>query len=527
LAGIVPSGARYGFDLIACTGVETYLRGRSLRDVQQELAERQPAIPISLSTLWDQQQRFLFYLGYLHRQAAPILRDYFAEQRPITWLLDGTTEPETAVFFGVMEAAHGLWLENVKISSENVEYLVPCLQQATDRFGKPDKVLHDLSPSIGAACEQALPGVPHFVCHQHLARDIGEDLYEAPQLALGKRLRKLKLQYRLKEQRRGQNDWLRERIDSSTELLLAKLLAGRVVQLPWNDTLAREVLLALHFWILDYRNDGRRRGYPFDPYLLYLHRRLVRAGDTVDRLLSHATVASHVPQVLRNFQALLRGYRNDLEVRAAADLYERSCSLFTQLREALRLSADHMDQLRQPQELSQDEQRSLQQALQRLRQELRDQTQDENHPDRPLAQIVLKHMDKYWDHLLPDSVPPAGQKWERTTNQLETGWGSLKRRRRRTHGRGKLTRDFQSLPEEYLLIPNLENDTYVELVLGGTLESLPAKLAEASREAGSFDAWRRHRRPQLAGQLPRRLVRQDNFVDHLVAACFRCSPRAA
>ena len=30
--------------------------------------------------------------------------------------------------------------------------------------------------------------------------------------------------------------------------------------------------MALHFWILDYRNDGRRRGFPFDPYLLYLHR---------------------------------------------------------------------------------------------------------------------------------------------------------------------------------------------------------------------------------------------------------------
>jgi hypothetical protein len=526
LAAIVASGARYGFDLIAWVGVETYLRGRGLRDVQQELAERRPAISIPLSTLWDQQQRFLFYLGSLHRQAAPLLRNYLAEQRPVTWLLDGTTEPETAVFFAVMEAAHGLFLESWKISSENVEYLVPGLQQAAARFGDPDNLLHDLSPSIGAACEQALPGVPHFVCHQHLARDIGEDLYQAPQSALGKRLRTLKLQYRLKEQRRGQNDWFRERIGAPTEMLLAELLAGRVVQLPWNDTLAREILLALHFWILDYRNDGRRRGYPFDPYLLYLHRRLVRAGQTVDRLLCQAIVASHVPQVLRNFQALLQGYRNDAEVRAAADLYERSCSLFTRLREALRLSADQMDQLRQPQQLSPDEERSLQRALQQLREELQEQTQDENHPDRPLAQIVLKHMDKYWDRLLPDSVRPTGQNWERTTNKLESGWGILKRGRRRTHGRGKLTRDFQSLPEEYLLIPNLENDIYVELVLGGTLGSLPAKLAEASREAGSFDAWRRRRRPRLAGELPRRLLRQDNFVDDLLAACLRCCIRA-
>ncbi|MCU0982466.1 MAG: hypothetical protein MUF25_25185, partial [Pirellulaceae bacterium] len=57
-------------------------------------------------------------------------------------------------------------------------------------------VLHDLSPAMSGACEQALPGVSHFVCHQHLARDVGEDLYEAPQAALCQRLRTLKLQYR-------------------------------------------------------------------------------------------------------------------------------------------------------------------------------------------------------------------------------------------------------------------------------------------------------------------------------------------
>ena len=97
--------------------------------------------------------------------------------------------------------------------------------------------------------------------------------------------------------------------------------------------------------------------------------------------------------------------------------------------------------------------------------------------------------------------------------------------RRRTHGRAKLTRDFQSLPEEYLLIPNLENETYLQVVLGGSLESLPAKLAEASREAGSFDAWRRRRRPRLLGELPRRLLREDDFVDHLLDACLHyCQP---
>ena len=519
LAEIVPAGARYGFDLIAHVGVETYLHGRSLQDLREELARRRPAVDIPLSTLWDQQQKFLFYLGCLHRQATPVLREYLAQHGPVTWLLDGTTEPETAVFLGIEEAAHGLFLGNWKIPSENLEDLVPCLREAADRFGWPDNVLHDLSPAMSGACEQALPGVSHFVCHQHLARDVGEDLYEAPQAALCKRLRTLKLQYRLKEQRRGQNEWLRQRLDSPSELVLADLLAGRAVEVAWDDTLGREVLLAFHFWILDYRSDGRRRGFPFDPYLLYLHRRLVRAGEAVDRLLSQTPASCRTPQVLRNFQALLQAYRNDTEIRAAADLYERCYSLFMRLRETLRLSAQHMNQLRQPQELPPDEQPPMKRALEQLRQELRQQTEDKNDPDGPLAKIVLKHLDKYWGHLIPDQPLAAGECWQRTTNQLESDWGDLKRGRRCTHGRGKLTRDFQTLPEEYLLILNLENETYLQVVLGGSLESLPAKLAEASREAGSFDAWRRQRRPRLLGELPRRLLREEDFIDHLLEAC--------
>ena len=228
LAEIVPSGARYGFDLIAHVGVETYLHGRSLQDLREELAHRRPAIDIPLSSLWDQQQKFLFYLGCLHQQAAPALREYLAQHGPVTWLLDGTTEPETAVFLGIEEAAHGLFLGNWKIPSENLEDLISCLRQTADRFGWPDKVLHDLSPTMSGACEQALPGVSHFVCHQHLARDVGEDLYESPQTALCKRLRTLKLQLRLKEQRRGQNEWLRQRIEAPSELVQADLLAGRL-----------------------------------------------------------------------------------------------------------------------------------------------------------------------------------------------------------------------------------------------------------------------------------------------------------
>jgi hypothetical protein len=382
-------------------------------------------------------------------------------------------------------------------------------------------VLHDLSSAMIGGCEAGLPGVAHFVCHYHLARDVGEDLYRQAQDALCKRLRSLKVQFRLREQRKGQTEWFRNLPDAEGQQLLEELLAGRPVEVSFSDTLGREVLLAFHYWILDYRNDGRRRGYPFDPYTLYLHRRLVQAGEAVDRLLADDAVAHQTPQVLRNFRQVLSDYRRDAQIMAAADLYERACVMFGRLREALRLTADQMHNLRQVQELSAGEQQEFKTDLERLRTQLREQSLDEGDADGPLAATIVQHLDKYWPHLVPEKPLPAGTDWKRTTNELESDWNVLKRGRRRTHGRGKLTRDFQALPEEYVLIANLENPAYVDLVLDGDLDSLAGKFAEASGTAGSFSAWRRKHHARLIGQPPRFLLRQDGFIDQLVAVCYQ------
>jgi hypothetical protein len=442
-----------------------------------------------------------------------------ADHGPVTWLLDGTAEPGTPVFLGIKEVTHGILLASWKIPSENTEDIAVCLQQAAARYGFPNRVLHDLSPTLSSACDQVLPGVPHHVCHYHLAHDVGKDLYEKPQGALCKRMRTLKVQSHLKKQRYRQTEALRQEFDSPAQLMLRKLMAGAAMDVEFNETLIREVLLAFHFWILDYRSDGRRRGFPFDPYTLYLHRRLVRAGQAVDDLLSHPDLARQAPPVLFNFQKELQRYRNDAQIAAAANLYERSCSMFARLRNALRLTGESMQNLHQPHELPTDQQHEIKTALDSLRSELRPQAHDPNDADRPLAEILLKHLDKYWLCLVPDQKPAQGERWHRTTNELESDWGHLKRRRRQAHGRGRLTRDFVALPEEYTLVLNLQNATYVDLVLGGSLEALPSKLAEASHGAGPFYVWQQRRRPQLFGQLPRRLLHDEQFVHNLIETC--------
>lgn len=334
LATLVPKRMRYDFELIAHVGIRSFLDAQNLEQLQRELANRSPAIEVPLSSLHDLRGKFLFLFGALHRQAAPAMRLAW-QAAPGDWLIDGTLEPGTPLFFGIQETRWGVMLDCWKVPSEKGPDLARCLRQAAEQFGKPPRVVHDLGAAMASACEEGLPGVAQRVCHFHFASDVGEGLYQKPQQQLSSRLQTLGVQVRMHDQRKAQTNRLRQQLESGqAELVLGELLTGHRPAAPWSLALAREVLLALHNWVLSYPQDGRRQGFPFDPYLLYLHRRLLKAGATLDRLLADTAFAARLPVTFANLQQQLTNYRTDAEVVAAAELYEKAHALFERLRAA-------------------------------------------------------------------------------------------------------------------------------------------------------------------------------------------------
>ncbi|MCP4274240.1 MAG: hypothetical protein GY781_20150, partial [Gammaproteobacteria bacterium] len=145
LKSVVPSGARYAYDLITLVGTKSYLENRKLKSIQEEISNRYGLPYIPFSSLYDLQRKFLFYLGEVQRQAAPRLKDYFQQRGHNTWLIDGTIEPGTPVFLGVKEAYDGIFLGGAKIPTENDSDIANCLIKVAQFYGVPDETLHDLS----------------------------------------------------------------------------------------------------------------------------------------------------------------------------------------------------------------------------------------------------------------------------------------------------------------------------------------------------------------------------------------------
>jgi hypothetical protein len=518
LAGLAPAGCRYAYDIIVQVGLESFLNGRPLREIQRILHDSTPSVQISTSSLDELRRRFLFYLGKMHRRAGAPLADWLRQRGDTTWLIDGTLEPGTPVFFGVFEADAGVLLDCWKVPSENADDLASCLEQAAGTYGRPCRVLHDLNSAMGLACERALSDVPHHVCHFHFAADIGEDLLNGPQKALSGRLRQLQLQARLREQRKSQTEWLRGHSDARPAAsLVQQLLSGGQCDQPWSETLSREVLLAFHFWILDYPADGSRRGFPFDPYTLYLHRRIVRAHATLNRLLCLPHVAAQVTRALHNLRDNLRGYCTDARVVAAAEEFELAFHEFERLRDVLRLWANGPSPMRYGYHLTAGQGREVQSAVNRLRAEYLERLEScQNDSQRRIYAVIASHIEKYLPQLMPSNR-------HRTTTPLEAYWSDSKRAVRHTQGRRKLTRSFDALPPELMLVPNLNNSDYLEIVLSGSLDNLPAKFAESADAGIPYGTWRQSNTSLNIGRLPKRLLRRDDFPHDLADLCdLRC-----
>jgi len=349
--------------------------------------------------------------------------------------------------------------------------------------------------------------------------NFGKDLYKAPQADLSKRLRAMKMQLHLKDQRSRQTQRLHKAIlEKPISLLLSDILNGKETSVGWSESLGREVLMGFHFWLLDYPNDGHRQGFPFDPYLLYFHRRIVTAHEALKGLLSSDTVRAKMPKAFLNFSQQLENYLLDPIIDSTATLYEKASNIFERVRGALRLFPKESNPMHDSYELSSNAQKEVKNALEILRKQFYEEdTGLDNPKEHRLYEIVLTHIDKYAPRLFASNeLRTTDGISVRTTNTIETHWSSGKRMRRQTHGRKKLTRDFQALPAEFMLIPNLRNQRYVELVMGN-LNNLADKLAEAGQTAGPYSHWYKKQQPLNIGRLSKRLLRDENFIEDLIS----------
>jgi hypothetical protein len=168
----------FGLDIVALVGSLRYAQHRTVPEIHQELLRHRVLISQrSVCNLLDRYDE----LRSLTVADLDRLKPKLQKQGRLVLALDGL-QPDVGheVLWVVRDCLSGeVLLARSLLSARQVD-LAALLKEVVDAVGVPvHAVVSDGQNSIRKAVAQALPGVPHQLCHFHYLREAGTPIYEA------------------------------------------------------------------------------------------------------------------------------------------------------------------------------------------------------------------------------------------------------------------------------------------------------------------------------------------------------------
>lgn len=217
----LPHG-EFGLDVIALIGRLRYQQQRSIPQIHQELLNR--GLQVAQRTVTDLLYRYEELLA-LRLADQEHLQERLRGQQQVLLALDGL-QPDVGheVLWMLRDCGSGEVLVARSLLGATEKELVPLLQEAASICQRLDiqiaGVISDGQHSIRHAVAQALPGIPHQLCHFHYLREAAKPISDADRHA----------KKELKKQIRGVRPIeraLEHRSDEEAEVVRAYCLAVR------------------------------------------------------------------------------------------------------------------------------------------------------------------------------------------------------------------------------------------------------------------------------------------------------------
>jgi hypothetical protein len=252
---------------------------------------------------------------------------------------------------------------------------------------------------------------------------------------------------------------------------------------------------ALIQWTLGGKSEGRGYGFPFDRPHLAFAKRIRRLHGEVEKLRTlqlRGEWKDNKPyfKVFLDLEKVMA----DRTLWKAVGAIEEKIAVFEKLRAAMRIAPDSGRRGLNDGGTGGNI-RTIEKRVKKFRASI---VRRKDHAQDPAARKMIGQIDKYWEKLFADPIAvatPSGPvliQPQRTNNILEQFFRFLKRSHRRRTGNSSSRRMLRTILAETPLVRNLENPTYMEILLKGkaSLEEVFAEteigdLREAFREARS------------------------------------------
>lgn len=405
------------------------------------------------------------------------------------------------------------------MSTENVNDIKNFLLKCKKFFGVPLATMRDLSNNISIARDEVFKGILDLICQYHFLENVGEALFKKTHQELTACLRKLKIGPGLKSLRNG----LVKR--SKMEPSISEKEFNEFLKNPDSQLQLDNVILQKHLtyfilrWLNDYSSELKGEYFPFDQPSLIFYRRCVNVYNLLnEQLASSVSVKGRERQTLRSIVRVLEPVKNDETLLNISSRLEKEVNIFEELRKNLRLNRpDGQPILRQHPPCSTIKDVSdTDKRLNKFYRQLQTRTTS-NDPDIVnSSKIVIDYLDKYLDKLVGHIVTLPGKNQtillDRTNNLSERLFGNTKTRWRRKLGTKKLTRHLQAARHEEFLVANLDQQDYINIVYGGSLDNMPSYFAKYCNEAFEIRKLRSVPKEKQNISINKKLLRQPGIL---------------
>ncbi len=478
LRQLIPEGANFGYDVIVHIGTLLFLHSRDYLEIQQDMRDRN--IYISTSEIGVLAKKFVLYLSMLQQSIRSQLNGLLQFHGGYILHIDGTCDGGSPHLISVLDGITEIVLDNIKLTSENAEDLIPFLQHIRYCYGEPIALVSDMGKGITGAIATVFPDIPAFICHFHFLKSVGKGLMEQDQVIIRSKLRKAKIRYKLKQVKVR----LEHHITVSESLLattLSKGLSGDRCELSCSlEAMPFIAAYMLVVWILDASSTCDGFGFPFDQPYLALYHRIREAFLTIQQL---------VPVKLRGewkdnrcygwVTSCLKDVMGDKALAVAAKRLTEKTKVFALLRQAMRITLPEQKKgLTDTGEVP-VHMKTIQKEVNRFCVNLSHQYPHNVEYQKLIGKIHAKGTQLFADPISVESA--AGTiliQPQRTNNLLETFFRSLKRSYMKRNGFSAMGRALKTMLQETPLAMNLKNEQYMKLLLkpGQTLAEKFAQI---------------------------------------------------
>jgi len=520
LARLVAPGTRHAYDVLVRVGLARFLGCREDEQIGEEIC-RAHGIELGRSTVSYLARKFVAYFQTVHQESILALRGAMAARGGYILHIDGTCEEASRVLLVCMDSLSMQVLESRRINAESHDQVRAVLRAVRRDWGLPLAIVHDLRRALITAAGEVFSGVRQFVCHYHLAADVGKDIL-APHIdRLRRVLRRTQVRAKLRQLVRSLKEFASgEGSDDHVVSELLSLRSAEALRQRCTAESAKGAVHALACWILAFAQDGEGYGFPFDlPYLSFYERivqvhQMLNAAGMLDRK-RRCDPLRELNRLRRILAVVVRGDES-AELRQIVADTKRDQRIFARFRKALRICPEGEKKRKaegMPCTLSARRHRHV---LQNLLASVTRQTRAGG-PSARACRIVKQHVEKYWKYLFGHVLRQRKRTIvvPRTNNDEEGMFRILKRQCRRLHGRKDLSDDLEAMLPAVPLLRNLTNRDYCETVFGGNEPQHIADRFSRVEPEGPTKLLKSWRQETILNRIPRKLEKLANFPERL------------